>query len=1484
VHTICAHPRTYRSLLRWMVTLAAVAAVLFLAVVTLAVPASSIAPTPASPTPLIAPGRSTYAAMRQYAAANGLPLPSLPHLSRTTAATQAHLDVSYGITETWDLEEDVPQGQIGRSDGLGRRNLGVDDAGTVYALWEYDRGIDDPAPEKSAVRFGYRMPIGAWTIVSPTMRGLSCGVCHTSRSNGLVGSSLAVADDGAAHILWMQDVSLGYSDATTPTHMLRTPSGAWSTPTALSQPKPGQYRSQGDSSPPDIITDRNGNAYALWVEQRDNTDDDEWDDDNVFFAFRQANGSWGAPERVSRQAVQGQRYDREGSTVSIAVDASGKAYALWAPAYPIQYPSQTFLFSYRIAPGQWSTPEPVWDKLPTGQAYDPALAVDSFGNAYAVWIYKANDYGQVRFAYRRAGISSQWADSQPIADWPNFDQRLPAIVADDAGQANVAWLNGYDRGYNSWRWNVLFSVRPADWFWGPVERVNKEEGMAASDTPPSLALDNSGSVWALWARSTWQGTGLRLSRRGAGIHLGGRVYVPASYLPEGYDFPLIDVPVALVRDGTVITHTISKAPDGAYMLYDVPITTNVVLSVTLEHALNPTRTFEILFNWGAQSVATTDPFTITSRPAQVLRNLPFADVDGINAPNFNSTFLAPSGAMYYHTHQAWELTQKMYWTLDFTLPVSIIGFFPSDSSFWRGPGSNGSGAGTDPFIAIRLTTSDIDSGNRPDNREWHEFGHHVQADIDNNLIPRYTGNVNHDGYPNPSSTDSWAEAFAEFFSMMVAQQIAQDPQPQMYLSQGNELNMEENLRPRYPGVEDQRGDEELAIASLLWDLVDPVNADDLTVDNGNVYADCVQKDWDSIMYYLGYDYIGWPGRSPIAPSDYGFIFDVKHLYDVLKYQRVGNEKSHGLPMDDLDELFIAHGLYKDANNNGVYDAGEEIGRVADGTRPDRRDRPAFPGSFIAVSARDAAGAPVTVTEYLVDMRFPPPFAYLSYSFTTRPENPTRLYIQGPAPQYHAQITITPRVAGKMATAPLVFTNDFYWQETDTRPADYFLEHTFLMTNTMSVYLPVIVGNWMGRVNADASAAHQAVQVAATATPTPRACQPSPTPMPPIVESIVPASAVPGSSVQVTIYGYFFQPGASPYIGRTLLGNVEYLGAETTVPHRWRLRATVPASLAAGVYDVTVVNPDGKAGLLPRGFTVAESASPTPTRTPTVAATPPTATATRLSTTTATPTTVTQTPTTSATPAATATQTPTTSATATPTVTPTGSVTSSPSATMTATATGTLIPPPSLTATPTATATVTQTSTATQTATPPATPTASSTPLRTTTPVSGWQTIFADDFDGSFPGPWVRYGNPGWGRTKCRASTTPNSVWPAADGSGAVVPCTNSYPNNLNAQMIYGPFSLASATAAEVTFSRWQKSEQGYDYFMWLASIDGTSFSGWQNSGDSGGWITDTLDLSNVPNLGDLRGRPQVWIMFAFQSDGSVGDQGVFLDDVVVREK
>jgi len=203
--------------------------------------------------------------------------------------------------------------------------------------------------------------------------------------------------------------------------------------------------------------------------------------------------------------------------------------------------------------------------------------------------------------------------------------------------------------------------------------------------------------------------------------------------------------------------------------------------------------------------------------------------------------------------------------------------------------------------------------------------------------------------------------------------------------------------------------------------------------------------------------------------------------------------------------------------------------------------------------------------------------------------------------------------------------------------------------------------------------------------------------------------------------------------------------------------------------------------------------------------------------------------------------------------------------------------------------ITPSPTATQTPTPTSTPT----PTPTSTPGT-WDTILTEDFEGSFPGDWwvldnqAGYGEYYWDKRTCRAYGGSYSGWAVGGGAdGGALACESDYPDYVSSWMVYGPFSLADATDAELRFKAWINTESPadmYDYFCWMASTDGTNFAGDCAWGNSSGWFDQVLDLSNVTDLGDVTGQPSVWVGLWFYSDGSIGyAEGAYVDDIILRK-
>jgi hypothetical protein len=160
----------------------------------------------------------------------------------------------------------------------------------------------------------------------------------------------------------------------------------------------------------------------------------------------------------------------------------------------------------------------------------------------------------------------------------------------------------------------------------------------------------------------------------------------------------------------------------------------------------------------------------------------------------------------------------------------------------------------------------------------------------------------------------------------------------------------------------------------------------------------------------------------------------------------------------------------------------------------------------------------------------------------------------------------------------------------------------------------------------------------------------------------------------------------------------------------------------------------------------------------------------------------------------------------------------------------------------------------------------------------------EGFEGTFPpAGWTTSGH--WGKSNCEAQAGSFSAW--AEGSGGIT-CEGLesiyHPNDLST-LQYGPFSLSDALTATLSFDRWLWSAEG-DTFSWGASIDGTNFYGVSvTESFSPTWDTEVMDLSVVPDLGDLRGEAEVWIRFGWETDDFAETfLGVFVDNVIIAKE
>jgi hypothetical protein len=166
--------------------------------------------------------------------------------------------------------------------------------------------------------------------------------------------------------------------------------------------------------------------------------------------------------------------------------------------------------------------------------------------------------------------------------------------------------------------------------------------------------------------------------------------------------------------------------------------------------------------------------------------------------------------------------------------------------------------------------------------------------------------------------------------------------------------------------------------------------------------------------------------------------------------------------------------------------------------------------------------------------------------------------------------------------------------------------------------------------------------------------------------------------------------------------------------------------------------------------------------------------------------------------------------------------------------------------------------------------------------------FPNQFWESFDNDGPTNGDYRWDDVQCFARSDGWSMWPADNGADAVDVCAGApYPNNAQSWLVHGPLNLTGASEAWVDFYFRNESEVFWDRFSWMVSLDGIRYWGFYITGDQtngpygNGYNLMRFDLSDVFGLGDLRGEPEVWLAYLFNSDFSNTGQGPFLDDVKV---
>ena len=389
----------------------------------------------------------------------------------------------------------------------------------------------------------------------------------------------------------------------------------------------------------------------------------------------------------------------------------------------------------------------------------------------------------------------------------------------------------------------------------------------------------------------------------------------------------------------------------------------------------------------------------------------------------NSRFIDEVATVYHHMSQVVEFYDKslnLYEEFD----IPNIRVFCYDQStggaFYSPPGE----------IGIRSTNMRTDSPNAPLNREWHEYNHHVQFHMYGGKWPGTPAefSINHGGFINDSTADSYVEGFAEFMALVTAD----------YYDLGNGPIYAEiaNFDIYYKPWHWKGQAEELAVGSLLWKLYDGIYGKEIGVKMDDI--------WNILKVFsnnFGEVYEKFVEKFPQRKGTIDSLF-INHGF--FRISQRGNEEYDPLePFHDQNndrrytpsERFIDLPINEEKDRIEIrYEPGAAVGYAAEAGRPDRKSPLVPDGHFI----RTNGNAPY----YKVTITFE---NHPNWNYTLNTYNIDGLIkVAVPPHDYASTIKIEP--LGVAHETPLTFrTEDFYKNIEENIARGYFAEHDFKET-------------------------------------------------------------------------------------------------------------------------------------------------------------------------------------------------------------------------------------------------------------------------------------------------------------------------------------------------------------------------------------------------------------------------------------------------------
>lgn len=246
-----------------------------------------------------------------------------------------------------------------------------------------------------------------------------------------------------------------------------TPSGGWGVPQLLEWMSVQHMR---------LSVASGGNAVVVWQSEGPGTE-------HIYASEFTPAGGWTAAHRIDLENAYGAK-DPE-----VAVDANGAGYAVWEK---YNGGDSDAMAAHFVSGAGWGSAVVVDEDRPYAET--PQVALDAHGNAFVAWAQNDKNISRRSIGVNRYDSAlGAWTGRVWLNGGSDAYDTTPALVADAAGNAAVAWTEGFGV-------YALYSSRyTVGTGWSAVVRVSDDP--AGGVTEQSVALDPHGKAVVAWVQA-----------------------------------------------------------------------------------------------------------------------------------------------------------------------------------------------------------------------------------------------------------------------------------------------------------------------------------------------------------------------------------------------------------------------------------------------------------------------------------------------------------------------------------------------------------------------------------------------------------------------------------------------------------------------------------------------------------------------------------------------------------------------------------------------------------------------------------------------------------------------------------------------------------------------------------------------------------------------------------------------------------------------